>query len=193
MSSDNFDDPETGYQSIIDIDSFIDFFIMNEITKNIDGYRLSTFINVDIDEKIKMGPIWDFNLAFGNADYCDGANTQGWMYNFNSICPGDVWQVPFWWRRLMESVYFKEKLKDKWQLYRSNNLSNLNIESQIDSYVEYLNTNNVVIENFYKWPILGRYVWPNYFIGATYESEINYLKGWINQRLNWMDGQINNF
>ena len=164
LSSDNFDDPETGYQSII-----------------------------DIDEKIKMGPIWDFNLAFGNADYCDGANTQGWMYNFNSICPGDVWQVPFWWRRLMESVYFKEKLKDKWQLYRSNNLSNLNIESQIDSYVEYLNTNNVVIENFYKWPILGRYVWPNYFIGATYESEINYLKGWINQRLNWMDGQINNF
>ena len=193
LSSDNFDDPETGYRSMIDIDSFIDFFIMNEITKNIDGYRLSTFINVDIDEKIKMGPIWDFNLAFGNADYCDGANTQGWMYNFNSICPGDVWQVPFWWRRLMESVYFKEKLKDKWQLYRSNNLSNLNIESQIDSYVEYLNTNNVVSENFYKWPILGRYVWPNYFIGATYESEINYLKGWINQRLNWMDGQINNF
>ena len=193
LSSDNFDDPEKGYQSIIDIDSFIDFFIMNEITKNIDGYRLSTFINVDVDKKIKMGPIWDFNLAFGNADYCDGASTQGWMYNFNSICPGDVWQVPFWWRRLMESVYFKEKLKDKWQLYRSNNLSNLNIESQIDSYVEYLNTNNVVIENFYKWPILGRYVWPNYFIGATYESEINYLKGWINQRLNWMDGQINNF
>jgi hypothetical protein len=193
LSSDNFDDPETGYQSIIDIDSFIDFFIMNEITKNIDGYRLSTFINVDIDKKIKMGPIWDFNLAFGNADYCDGANTQGWMYNFNSICPGDVWQVPFWWRRLMESVYFKEKLKDKWQSYRSNNLSNLNIESQIDSYVEYLNTNNVVSENFYKWPILSRYVWPNYFIGATHESEINYLKGWINQRLNWLDGQINNF
>ena len=79
LSSDNFDDPETGYQSIIDIDSFIDFFIMNEITKNIDGYRISTFINVDIDKKIKMGPIWDFNLAFGNADYCDGANTQGWM------------------------------------------------------------------------------------------------------------------
>ena len=193
LSSDNFDDPETGYQSIIDIDSFIDFFIMNEITKNIDGYRLSTFINVDVDKKIKMGPIWDFNLAFGNADYCDGASTQGWMYNFNSICPGDVWQVPFWWRRLMESVYFKEKLKDKWQLYRSNNLSNLNIESQIDSYVEYLNTNNVVSENFYKWPILSRYVWPNYFIGATHESEINYLKGWINQRLNWLDGQINNF
>jgi hypothetical protein len=193
LSSDNFDDPETGYQSVIDIDSFIDFFIMNEITKNIDGYRISTFINVDIDKKIKMGPIWDFNLAFGNADYCDGANTQGWMYNFNTICPGDSFQVPFWWRRLMESEYFKEKLKDKWQLFRTTTLSNVSIESQIDSYVEYLNTNNVVAENFNKWPILSKYVWPNYFIGATHESEINYLKGWINQRLNWMDGQINNF
>ena len=193
LSSENFDDPESGYRSLIDIDSFIDFFIMNEITKNIDGYRLSTYINVDIDKKIKMGPIWDFNLAFGNADYCDAANTQGWVYNFNSICPGDIWQVPFWWRRLMESVYFKERLKEKWQLYRSNNLSNANIEAQINSYVEYLNTNNAVSENFYKWPVLSKYVWPNYFIGATYESEINYLKGWINQRLNWLDGQINNF
>ena len=106
-------DPDTGYQSLIDIDSFIDFFIINEITKNIDGYRLSTYINVDIDQKIKMGPIWDFNLAFGNADYCDGANTQGWLYNFNSICPGDIWQVPFWWGRLMESVFSSKDLKDK--------------------------------------------------------------------------------
>jgi hypothetical protein len=193
LASDNFDNADTGYQSIIDVDSFIDFFIINEITKNIDGYRLSTFINVDIDQKIKMGPIWDFNLAFGNADYCDAANTQGWLYNFNSICPGDIWQVPFWWRRLMESVYFKQRLKDKWQLYRSTTLSDVSIESQIDSYVEYLNSNNAIRQNFYKWPILGQYVWPNYFIGATHDSEIDFLKGWISQRLNWMDGQINNF
>ena len=193
LASDNFDNADTGYQSIIDVDSFIDFFIINEITKNIDGYRLSTYINVDIDQKIKMGPIWDFNLAFGNADYCDAANTQGWLYNFNSICPGDIWQVPFWWRRLMESVYFKQRLKDKWQLYRSTTLSDVSIESQIDSYVDYLNSNNAIRQNFYKWPILGQYVWPNYFIGATHDSEIDFLKGWISQRLNWMDGQINNF
>ncbi len=193
LSSDNFDDPDTGYRSLIDLDSFIDFFIINEITKNIDGYRLSTFINVDIDKKIKMGPIWDFNLAFANADYCDAANIQGWLYNFNSICPGDIWQVPFWWTRLMESDYFKENLKERWQLLRSTTLSNVSIENQINSYVEYLNLNNVVSQNFNKWPILGKYIWPNYFIGATHDSEIDFLKGWISQRLNWMDGQINNF
>ena len=194
LFGDNFKDPDIGYRSFIDLSSFIDWFLVNEISKNQDAASFSSiYFNYIPGEKIKMGPIWDFNLAFGNADYCDGANTQGWMYNFNTICPGDSFQVPFWWRRFMESVYFKEKLKDKWQLYRSNNLSNTNIEAQIDSYVEYLNTNNVISDNFYKWPILSKYVWPNYFIGATHESEINYLKGWINQRLNWLDGQINNF
>ena len=193
LASDDFDNPEIGYQSLIDIDSFVDFFIINEISKNIDGYRLSTYMNIDIDQKIKMGPIWDFNLAFGNANYCDGANTEGWLYNFNSICPGDIWQVPFWWRKLMESNYFKEKLKDKWELYRSATLSNTSINSLIDSYVENFSSNKVISQNFYRWPILGQYVWPNYHVGDSHDSEIDFLKGWISQRLNWMDGQINNF
>ena len=46
---------------------------------------------------------------------------------------------------------------------------------------------------FYVWPILGQYVWPNYFIGSSHNQEIDFLKGWISHRLNWMDGQINNF
>ena len=193
LASDNFDDPINGYDKVIDVDSFIDFFIMNEITKNPDGFRLSTFMNKDTGGKLKMGPIWDFNLAFGNVDYCDGMNPEGWIYNFNSICPSDIWQVPFWWRRLMESPDFKNKLKDRWQALRLNELTDSSITNRIDSYLEYLNANKVINQNFYRWTILGQYVWPNYFVGATHEAEINFLKGWINQRLNWMDGQINNF
>ena len=51
----------------------------------------------------------------------------------------------------------------------------------------------MISQNFYVWPILGKYVWPNYFIGSSHNQEIDFLKGWISQRLNWMDGQINNF
>jgi len=193
LASNNFDDPIDGFEKVIDVDTFIDFFIINEIAKNPDGFRLSTYMNKDTGGKLKMGPIWDFNLAFGNVDYCDGMNPEGWIYNFNSICPGDIWQVPFWWRRLMESPSFKNKLKDRWQTLRSNTLSDSSITNRIDSYLEYLNSNKVVNQNFYRWTILGQYVWPNYFVGATHESEIDFLKGWINQRLNWMDGQINNF
>lgn len=193
LASDNFDDPVDGFEKVIDVDSFIDFFIMNEITKNPDGFRLSTYMNKDTGGKLKMGPIWDFNLAFGNVDYCDGMNPEGWIYNFNSICPSDIWQVPFWWKRLMESPDFKNKLKDRWQTLRLNKLSDSSITNRIDSYLEYLNSNKVINQNFYRWTILGQYVWPNYFVGDTHESEISFLKNWINQRLNWMDGQINNF
>ena len=194
LSEDTFDtnsDPK--YNSFINVDSFIDFFIMNEITKNIDGYRLSTYMYLDKDQKLNMGPIWDFNLAFGNVDYCDGANAQGWLYKFNSICPGDVWQVPFWWTRFMESLSFRNKLKNRWQNLRSNILSDSSIDTKIDSYIEYLDLYNVIDQNFNSWPIIGQYVWPNYYIGTSYESEIDYMKYWIDMRLNWLDGQINNF
>jgi hypothetical protein len=93
----------------------------------------------------------------------------------------------------MESTSFRIKLKERWQILRSNILSNSSITVKIDSYLEYLNDNKVINQNFYRWSILGQYVWPNYFVGATHESEIDYLKYWISLRLNWMDGQINNF
>ena len=93
----------------------------------------------------------------------------------------------------MESNSFRNKLKERWQSLRSNILSDSSITSRIDLYLENLNNNKVVNQNFYRWSILGQYVWPNYFVGATHESEIDYLKNWINLRLNWMDGQINNF
>ena len=191
LSSNNFDNnliPE--YISLIDIDSFIDFFIMNEITKNIDGYRLSTFIYLDEDKKLNMGPIWDFNLAFGNVDYCDGANTQGWLYNFNNICPGDVWQVPFWWSTLMDSQYFKEKLKTRWDFLRQDLFSNMSINNKINSYVIDLNSNDVINQNFKIWPIIGEYIWPNYYVGNSYESEIDFMKNWIDMRLTWLDAEI---
>tara|TARA_B100001057_G_scaffold46568_1_gene41514 strand:+ start:4821 stop:6191 length:1371 start_codon:yes stop_codon:yes gene_type:complete len=193
LLSDYFDDPEIGYDSIIDTDSFIDFFIVNELTKNPDGYRLSTYLNRNTMGKLRMGPIWDFNLAFGNVDYCDGMNPEGWVYNFNSICPSDFWQVPFWWERLMESESFKNKLKIRWETLRQAELSTSSIYNMVDSYTEYLTSNKSISKNFNKWTILGQYIWPNYFVGDTHESEIIYMKEWINRRIYWMDTMINNF
>ena len=175
---------------IIDIDSFVDFFIINELIKNPDGYRLSTFLNKDFEGKLKMGPIWDFNLAFANVDYCDGSNPEGWIYNFNNICPGDVWQVPFWWTNLMQNEVFKSALKIRWEALRSSKLSNSEIFGKINSYKDYLESNKVINQNFYIWPVLGQYVWPNYFVGSSHQEEIDFMKNWITDRLSWMDNQI---
>jgi len=192
LLSDDFDDIENGYLTYIDLDSFINFFIINEITKNIDGYRLSTFLNKDVNGKLKMGPIWDFNLAFGNADYCNGWTTSGWGFKFNDICPGDIWQVPFWWNRLMESPKFKEELKIRWNDLRSNLLSNQSVIDKVDGYSMYLNDRGAIYQNFSRWDILGRYIWPNKFIASTHEEEIDFMKDWINSRLQWLDNAILN-
>ncbi|MCP4975477.1 MAG: hypothetical protein GY931_04900 [Maribacter sp.] len=191
LASDDFMDPLLGYATYIDSDSFIDFFLLNELSNNVDGYRLSTFMYKDKNEKLKLGPIWDFNLAFGNADYCSGGETNVWAYKFNERCPEDFWQVPFWWNRLLQDPEFVSQLKDRWNTLRAGVLSNASIENKVDDYVTTLNKAGSIESNFNTWNILGTYVWPNKFIGGSHDDEIGYLKNWTNDRLSWLDSGIN--
>lgn len=191
LSAQNFTDPINGYASYIEINSFIDFFLLNEISNNVDGFRLSTYMHKDKNEKLKMGPIWDFNLAFGNANYCDGGSSTVWAYKFNERCPGDTWLVPFWWARFLEDPTYVTLLKTRWAELRGSTFSEASILSKIDMYTSTLNKANAIDRNFKKWEILGVYVWPNNFVGNTYEEENQYLKDWIKDRLSWMDGAIN--
>ena len=180
----------TGYANYIDRASFIDFFLLNELSNNVDGYRISTWLTKDKNDKLKMGPIWDFNLAFGNANYCNGSATNTWAYRFNERCPNDIWHVPFWWSRLLEDPAFVTELKERWIVWRANVLSETAIMNKIDSYVTQMRNSGSLDENFNTWPVIGTFVWPNDFIGDSYEDEVDYLKRWISDRLSWMDGAI---
>jgi len=190
LAGDNFADPDTGYAKYIDAPSFIDFFLLNELSNNVDGFRLSTWLVKDKNGKLQMGPIWDFNLAFGNANYCGGGDADVWTYKFNSRCPGDFWQIPFWWDRLLQDPAFVAQLQVRWQELRDGPFSNAVVMSKINAYVERLTLAGAIQHNFEKWPVLGQYVWPNNFVGNSYSEEIDYLKDWINQRLNWLDNAI---
>jgi hypothetical protein len=190
LAGDNFTDPEMGYAKYINSESFIDFFLLNELSNNVDGFRLSTWLTKDKNEKLNMGPIWDFNLAFGNANYCGGGDTNVWAYKFNSRCSGDFWEIPFWWDRLMQDPAFVTSLQNRWLELRGGVFSNGSIMAKIDAYVETLTLAGVIQDNFAKWPVLGQYVWPNNFVGNSYTEEIDYLKGWVNNRLNWLDNAI---
>ena len=190
LSSDDFKDPIVGYSAYIDTQSFIEYFLLNELSNNVDAYRISTWLVKDKNEKLKMGPIWDFNLAFGNADYCSGGATNVWAYRYNERCPDDFWLVPFWWRRLLEDPAFVSQLKARWLELRSNEFSNALIVEKIEAYTETLTVSDGIKNNFEKWPVLGQYVWPNNFIGETYDEEKDYLITWINNRLSWLDTEI---
>ena len=193
LASNNFKDPINGFRKYIDEDSFIDFFILNELSNNVDGYRLSTYLQKDRNEKLVIGPIWDFNLSFGNADYCGGERYDVWCFKFNERCLGDYWNVPFWWNRLLEDEKFVDKLKNRWNQLRSNILSDNNILTLIEEQYSFLNNETDIINrNFNKWKIFGIYIWPNSFIGNNYYEEIDFLKNWIKERTKWLDESINN-
>ena len=188
MNSNKYNSEE-GYSSFIDIGSFVDFIILQEISRNVDAYGLSTYIYKDkesINNKLTAGPIWDFNHGFGNCDYYKAWETVGWniSYTYN-----DMDQRAFWWLKLWNDDYFQEMIKDRYKLLRESILSTNNINTLIDQYVFKLGTS--VNKNFTKWPILGEYIWPNKQVFDTYQEEIIYLKTWINNRLTWMDSELN--
>lgn len=191
LASNEFKDPIIGYAAYIDVPSFIDFFLLNEISNNVDGYRLSTFMHKDKNGKLKMGPIWDFNLAFGNADYCSGGDTNVWAYKFNERCSGDFWLVPFWWNKLLQDPAFVAELKTRWNTLRSGAFSETSILAKINSYKDTLEKAGAIDTNFDTWEILGVYLWPNNFIGDSFLDETNYLASWAMDRLTWMDNAIN--
>ncbi len=186
----NFSDTLIGFRKYASENKFIDYFIVNEISKNVDGYRLSTFFYKDRKSKggkLKMGPVWDYDIAWHNADYCGGDQYTGWAYQFP--CTYDWYQVPFWWDRLMDDTLYKNRLKCRWLLLRQTFLSNESVDNYIDSIAQTLN--EAQARNFSKWPILGIYVWPNpQPIPATYAGEIESLKDWIASRMTWLDANM---
>jgi len=185
MNSNDLDDPENGYQNFIDVDSFVDHFILNEFCKNVDAYRLSAFLYKDRDSenpKLFAGPIWDFNLTFGDAWIQDeNGMAEGWQVDYTEIHPQDPFQVPFWWSKLSRDYNFVQRVKSKWFELRSTLLSLDSLFNQIDSIAESIE--EAQERNFQKWPgVLTR----------THSQEITLLKAWILRRITWIDGNLDN-
>lgn len=192
LNSDDFADPESGYSSFINTSTFVDYFLFNELANNVDAFRLSTYLTKDKDKKLSMGPIWDFNYALGNVDFCEAGRTDIWAYTFNERCGNHNQQVPFWWARFMEDPAFVNQLKTRWNELRESKFTESNFNQMIDSYSEFLRTSEAAKRNFQVWDILGLDVHPNNFVGETYDQEIDYLKDWLKDRLTWLDEAIEN-
>ena len=195
LASANFQDPVNGIRKFADIPSFVDYFIVNELSRNIDAYRLSSYFYKDKNSKnrkIFAGPVWDYDLAFRNADYCSGSDISGWAYKFNYVCPGDgAGLVPFWWNQFMKDTAFEGSLRCRWKQLRQTTLSSQHIFSLIDSISALVN--EAQQRHFQRWPILGQYVWPNpQPIPSSYNGELTSLKAWIDQRLQWIDANMPN-
>lgn len=190
LASDNFKDEQEGYKKYIDINSFIDFFVLTELMQNHDGYRLSTYLQKDRGKKLQMGPIWDFDIAFGSDNgFCDGMNRHAWVFQYNQYCGGDTWLVPFWWKRLISDEDFKNKLIIRWKFLRKSQLSDNQLDKTIDNFNKQITESDMVTRNFERWDILNQRITPNSSKGS-HEKEILRMKSWLKAHALWMDENI---
>jgi len=188
LSNDDFKDSLSGYRNYMDIPSFINFFFANELSYNVDGYRMSTFLYKDrdsVDNKLHIGPVWDFNLAFGNGWDCRTQNSEGFMVHFHKDCTNNFFQIPFWWERMLEDPWFQDQLRCQWKGYREGPLHTDSIMAYIDQRV--ITINDAQQRNFTRWPVLPVTLWPNFFHADTYQGEVDLVKDWIKDRMAWLD------
>ncbi|MFT5642253.1 MAG: hypothetical protein ACI9A7_002362 [Cyclobacteriaceae bacterium] len=179
LLNDDFSLSNRTYTDYIDLNSFVDFFLINEVTRNVDGYRLSTYMSKDRGEKLKMGPIWDLNIGYSNGNRVP---LDGWVMNYNQYVDSDAWLIPFWWPRLLEDPIFQDALKSRWNDLRANTLSTASLHSMVDATAGYLIENGAIDRNYTKWRI-----------GVDYNASISDMKSFLEQRTQWIDGEIAGF
>ena len=176
LKGSQFKDPANGYAKYIDIDSFIDWYLISEIIKNQDSRDFSSiFLNVIPGEKIKMGPLWDFDLAFGNVDYSECEYPEGFWVKEHA-----------WYKRLFQDPAFVSMVKTRFLYFKEN--QNFILE-KMDFYANYLSLAQK--ENDDRWDIIGNYAWPNPVVFDTYEEEVTHLKSWYTKRMNWLEIEFN--
>lgn len=174
----------TVYDTYIDKRSFINNFIIQELTKNVDGnLRKSSFITLPVNGKLEMYHVWDFDITLGNCDYYgDGLPTwQGWWVKDQ----GAIGRYHGWYYRLFMDADFTAEVKARWE----------EIYPQLQTIPDYIQEQVTLLgeapeRNFQRWKILSTYVWPNAKITGSYEGEVNWLLENYNKRLAWINSQI---
>ena len=202
FASSDYANKDTGYSKYIDVTSFIDYMLATELAMNIDGYRLSTNLykystthaqNSGLDSRWKM-TLWDFNIAYGNANYYDGATTNQWQYAFNQRANEDTEHVPFYWYKMLNDTSYVNQLKVRWAAYRKGSYSDEHLTATIDSLANLITSGGALQRNEQAWQMFSRTggIWPCPYYPADYTAEIAYLKNWMTKRVAFMDKKLIN-
>jgi len=176
------------YKSYVDAPSWIDYFLVSEMGKHIDAYKLSFYMHKKKSTnggKLHFGPLWDFNLGFGNFNFVCSPEPEGWTYEFQGTCDN---AHPFWVKKLTDIPEVSDQINCRWNQLRNGPLHTDSLMQYIDDRLTEMG--DAPARNFERWDILGQYVWPNDYVGDTYEEEITFLKNWLTTRLTWMDDNM---
>lgn len=171
LYSEAYTSPETGYRQYFDLDSFVDWYLINEIAKNNDAVLYtSCYMNHNEGGKLCMGPVWDFDIAFGNVNYNDNDKPQG------------VWiERSSWYHHLISDPAFLAMVKERFMFYY--NMQD-DLYKFIDDHAAYLKP--YIDKNEERWHTLNKFLWPNPEVFETYQEHVDSMKSWLKARLEWM-------
>jgi len=172
LFSSNFTDETNGWQKYMDINSFVEWYLINEIAKNSKGaFKSNCIMHLKRGDKLKMGPLWDFETAFGNA----GKTSTG-GYAIKSVK---------WFNRLFKDPAFVAKVKERFVYFYNHQteiLKNINENAQ---YLKY-----AVQEDDTKWETFKSYESSNLDTWTLYQGHVSSMKSWLTERMNWLKEQF---
>lgn len=175
LYSSNFTNPDNGWQKYIDMDSFVDWYLINEITKNNDALMYSScYMNLKRGGKIKMGPLWDFDLAMGNL-----------YYNVTCYYDGLWMRYAEWINRMFDDPVFVSKVKERFDYFYGRKDDIMRTINENAQYLRY-----AVKENENRWHTFYEFTWPNYDIWGSYQNEVQSMKEWLNSRFEWLKAEF---
>lgn len=192
LNSATYQDTLLGWRPFGAYNAFLDFIIVNEISKNYDAYRVDMYLYKDKNKKMRPGPLWGFDAAFANTANCGVNGTTGFAYDLGAGC-GTLSNLPsFWWSKLMTDVQFLADLKCRYSHYRYGGdvLDTAHIFMLIDSFANELTQIGATNRNFAKYPIFGSPIINEPTpMASDYTVEVNNVKRFIRARLTWLDSQ----
>jgi CotH kinase protein len=157
----------------IDAASAADFALLNELFKNEDAFHASTYMSLHADGRLRMGPVWDFDVSMGNSDYGPSSRLRGWMLSRRD-----------WAERMYADRSFIRRMGARWRELRAAGLRGKVMRIISASHRA---LRGPARSHFRRWPVLGRRVWPNPAARGSYRAEVRFLRSWVSRRMSWLD------
>jgi hypothetical protein len=176
LYSDRFRDRRRGYRRYLDMGAAVDYVLLNELFRNADTFRNSTYMHKGVGEKLALGPLWDFDHAIGNDGDAEDNLLEGWQYLSRP-------NTYLWAQRLYAHRGFRRRMATRWETLRQRGLLG-HIKRTIDSGAGQL-AGGPQERNFARWPGFGRH--------ASHAQAVDYLKSWVVRRARWIDRNVDSF
>jgi hypothetical protein len=170
------DDEATGYPSVIDVPTFIDFMVMNEFSANVDAYQISTYFHKDRGGKLRAGPVWDFNLSLGHDEFGDRSVTDQWQFDNN-----DNTGAKFW-KDLFDNDTYKCYFAKRWS-----QVTSLGQPLNYDSIEDFIDATALLIDEA---SVRENQRWGTV---PDLDEELDNVKDFIEARIAWINANIGTF